>query len=107
MLPFDPSFDGFVQEPLFSLQHTRLAYVSVTLGIRLHHTVADAGEFIMLARHLAELYHGLEMGGPTGTGTSAGAEAVFAAGPCRPLRRGTAGCPAVQSHAVLRAEGRW
>ena len=31
------------------------------LGIRVHHTVAGAGGFFMLVRHLAELYRGLDL----------------------------------------------
>lgn len=57
--PFDPSFEGFLRDPIFSIQHTRFACGSVALGIRIHHTATDAGGFFMLSRHLAELYRDL------------------------------------------------
>lgn len=57
--PFDPSFEGFTHDPVFSIQHTRFSCQAVSIGIRIHHTVTDAGGYFMFVRHLAELYRGL------------------------------------------------
>ncbi|KAJ7158652.1 transferase [Mycena filopes] len=61
--PFDPSPEAVYRDPIFAVQHTRFACGGVALGVRVHHTVCDAGGFFQLVRDLAELYRGGLSGG--------------------------------------------
>ncbi|KAF9639182.1 hypothetical protein BFW01_g10079 [Lasiodiplodia theobromae] len=57
--PFVPTLEAVCRNPIFSIQHTRFACGSVTLGFSIHHIVCDAEGFFQLIRDLAELYRGL------------------------------------------------
>ncbi|KAF2141491.1 uncharacterized protein K452DRAFT_228766 [Aplosporella prunicola CBS 121167] len=60
LLPqFVPALEAVCRNPIFSIQHTRFACGSVTIGISIHHIVCDAEGFFQLTRDLAELYRGL------------------------------------------------
>ncbi|OGM47594.1 hypothetical protein ABOM_004234 [Aspergillus bombycis] len=51
--------EGFPNEPILSIQHTRFGCGSVSLGVRLNHTVGDAHGFSQLMEDLAEIYREL------------------------------------------------
>ena len=57
--PWDPSLEGVQREPVFTIKHTRFACGSVSIGVRLPHTVCAAEGFLQLYQDLAELYRGL------------------------------------------------
>ena len=56
---FDPSLEAVCRAPLFTVQHTRFACGSVTLGVRVLHTVCDADGFFQLMQDLFELYRSI------------------------------------------------
>lgn len=51
--------DGFSEEPILSIQHTRFGCGSVSLGVRLNHSVCDAHGFLQLMEDLAGICRGL------------------------------------------------
>lgn len=56
----------FSNEPILSIQHTRFGCGSVSLGVRVNHTVCDAHGFVQLMEDLAEIYrelHTASLGG--------------------------------------------
>jgi hypothetical protein len=57
--PFDRTYDGASQNPIFAIQHTRFACGGVALGIRVSHVVCDGTGFFQLARDLATIYRHL------------------------------------------------
>ncbi|KPI86184.1 hypothetical protein ABL78_4737 [Leptomonas seymouri] len=60
--PFSPAADRIVNDPLFTIQHTRFACGSVALGVRISHALTDAQGFFQVVRHLMELYGQLRGG---------------------------------------------
>ncbi|KAF4835542.1 Spermidine hydroxycinnamoyl transferase [Colletotrichum tropicale] len=50
MPPFEATIEGVCRDPILAVQHTRFACGGVTLGIRLHHMVCDAGGFFQFVR---------------------------------------------------------
>lgn len=63
--PFVLSLEAVCRNPIFSIQHTRFACGSVTLGMSIHHIVCDGEGFFQLVRDLAELYRWLRAPGAT------------------------------------------
>ncbi|KPA86063.1 Transferase family protein [Leptomonas pyrrhocoris] len=59
---FSPAIHHVVQDPLFTLQHTRFACGSVALGVRISHALTDAQGFFQVMQHLMELYDQLQRG---------------------------------------------
>ncbi|KAL1741296.1 transferase family-domain-containing protein [Schizophyllum fasciatum] len=51
--------EGTSQEPILTVQHTRFACGSVSLGVRLHHIVCDLNGFFQMMRDLSEIYRGI------------------------------------------------
>ncbi|KAI2968463.1 hypothetical protein CBS147323_4248 [Aspergillus niger] len=56
---FNSSPECFSNEPILSIQHTRFRCGSVSLGVRVNHTVCDAHGFVQLMEDLAEIYRRL------------------------------------------------
>ncbi|KAF9880366.1 Transferase family protein [Colletotrichum karsti] len=58
-----PEYDGtpeeFSKQPILRIQHTRFGCGSVSLGVRVSHSVCDARGFLQLVEDLAEIYRGL------------------------------------------------
>ena len=59
---FDGTLEGVAKEPILNIQHTRFRCGSVSLGVRLNHSVCDAYGFSQLMEDLADIYRGLRMG---------------------------------------------
>lgn len=70
--PFVLSLEAVCRNPIFSIQHTRFACGSVTLGMSIHHIVCDGEGFFQLVRDLAELYRGLRAAEAKAEATVAG-----------------------------------
>lgn len=56
---FNGAPDYFSKEPILSIQHTRFGCGSVSLGVRLNHSVCDARGLLQLMEDLAEIYRAL------------------------------------------------
>ncbi|KAK8255587.1 transferase [Phyllosticta capitalensis] len=67
--PWELSLEGVQREPVFTVKHTRFACGSVSIGMRIPHTLCAAEGFFHLYQDLAELYRGLSTipGGGTPT----------------------------------------
>lgn len=70
--PFVLSLEAVCRNPIFSIQHTRFACGSVTLGVSIHHIVCDGEGFFQLVRDLAALYRGLRAAEAKAEATVAG-----------------------------------
>ncbi|RTE73706.1 hypothetical protein BHE90_011844 [Fusarium euwallaceae] len=57
--PWEGSVESAQRDPLLTVQHTRFACGSVTVGLRIAHMMCDAGGFLQLYQDLAHLYRGL------------------------------------------------
>ena len=70
LAPFDSSLEAVCRNPVFTVQHTRFACGSVTLGVRVLHTVCDADGFFQLMQDLFELYRGIRLSEEAGQNSS-------------------------------------
>src|SRR5277367_2716207 len=70
LAPFDATLEGICSGPIFTVQRTRFACGSVTLGVRILHTACDADGFFQLVRDLAELYRSVRSSEMTDDPTS-------------------------------------
>ncbi|EWY79802.1 hypothetical protein FOYG_17091 [Fusarium oxysporum NRRL 32931] len=59
LAPWDPSTEGTQNNPVFTIQRTQFSCSAVAIGMRMSHVVCDAGSFLQLYQHLAEIYRGL------------------------------------------------
>ncbi|KAJ7067037.1 transferase [Mycena amicta] len=59
LAPFDPNPAKSASQPILAVQHTRFVCGSVSLGIRMAHTICDGDGYFQLVRNLARLYRGL------------------------------------------------
>ncbi|KAI5890686.1 uncharacterized protein SCHCODRAFT_02690613 [Schizophyllum commune H4-8] len=57
--PSESTLEGAAADPILTVQYTRFACGSVSLGVCLQHIVCDLDGFMQLMRHLAEIYHGI------------------------------------------------
>lgn len=56
LAPYDMDIESVCAGPVFTIQHTRFSCGGVALGIRILHTINDAGGFFKLVSDLAEVY---------------------------------------------------
>ena len=59
LAPFDMDLKAVCEGPVFTIQHTKFACGGVALGVRVLHTINDAGGFFKLVSDLAEVYRSL------------------------------------------------
>ncbi|KAL1724071.1 transferase [Schizophyllum commune] len=57
--PSESTLEGAAAEPILTVQYTRFACGSVSLGVCLQHIVCDLDGFMQLTRDLAEIYRGI------------------------------------------------
>ncbi|KAL1679399.1 transferase [Schizophyllum commune] len=77
--PSVSTLEGAAAEPILTVQHTRFACGSVSLGVCLQHIVCDLDGFMQLTRDLAEIYRGIAAAEAAG-GTHL--DVVLEAAPC-------------------------